>query len=157
MSKLLSRIFWQSHRFSNFQAPQLYQVLQARAQVFGIEQQSLYQDCDDLDQVSWHLIAWSGEELAAYARVIDPACKYPEPALGRLLVVPNFRRQGLAQELVRRALLYGNHTFAGLGMRMTAQTYLIQFYQGFGFQVVSEEFLINEIPHVEMYRSAGEL
>ncbi len=141
---------WQSGRLKNLTTEQLYQILAARSAVFVVEQKSLYQDCDGLDGDSWHLVAWDNQTLAGYLRVIDPGHKFPEPRLGRVLTMPPYRRQGLAKQLVQRALEYVHATWPGQGMRMTAQTYLIAFYQGLGFSVTSPEFLINDIPHVEM-------
>ena len=36
---------------------------------------------------------------------------------------------------------------------MSAQLYLIKFYQNFGFVSVGEEYLEDEIPHIKMIRN----
>ena len=44
-------------------------------------------------------------------------------------------------------LLYGK-----VANRISAQSYLIPFYQYFGFKTVGEEYLEDDIPHTEMLR-----
>ena len=36
------------------------------------------------------------------------------------------------------------------GIRISAQEYLLKFYEGFSFEQVSESYLEDDIPHVEM-------
>ena len=37
-------------------------------------------------------------------------------------------------------------------VRISAQSYLQRFYEGFGFRVVSAPYLEDDIPHLEMLR-----
>ena len=41
---------------------------------------------------------------------------------------------------------------ATAAVRISAQSYLQRFYEGFGFRVVSAPYLEDDIPHVEMLR-----
>ncbi len=54
-------ISWQLVSFAELSPFQLYAILQARSAVFVMEQNCAYQDMDDCDQLSQHLIAWTDE------------------------------------------------------------------------------------------------
>ncbi len=141
---------WQWARIDELSARDFHAAKLLRDAVFVVEQNCVYQDADALDLVSWHLLGWSGDRLAAYLRVVDPGSNYPEPSLGRVLSSPAFRGQGLGQQLVAEALQRCATTWPGQPNRISAQQYLLQFYQGFGFVPVGETYLEDGIPHVEM-------
>ncbi|MDR7379707.1 ElaA protein [Rhodoferax ferrireducens] len=147
------RVQWA--RLDGLSARELHAALQLRSAVFVVEQNCVYHDVDDYDLQCWHLLAWSGDQLAAYLRVTDPGSKYPEPSLGRVLTAPAFRGQGLGQLLLTEALQRCAQTWPGQPNRISAQHYLLKFYQGFGFAPVSEVYQEDEIPHVEMLRPAA--
>ena len=64
---------WTLYSFDQLTAPQLYALLQARSEVFVLEQQCPYQDLDGKDHQALHLCCWSGrEDLLAYARLLPP-------------------------------------------------------------------------------------
>jgi len=124
-----------------------------RDAVFVVEQNCVYQDTDAFDLQCWHLLLWSGQDLAAYLRVTDPGSKYAEPSLGRVLTAPAYRGQGLGQVLLTEALRRCASSWPGQANRIGAQHYLLKFYQSFGFEPVSEIYLEDGIPHVEMLRA----
>jgi len=142
-------------RLDDLSARDLHAALQLRSAVFVVEQNCVYHDVDDYDLQCWHLLAWSGDQLAAYLRVTDPGGKYPEPSLGRVLTAPAFRGQGLGQLLLVEALARCAQAWPGQANRISAQYYLLKFYQGFGFEPVSEIYQEDDIPHVEMLRPAA--
>jgi ElaA protein len=43
--------------------------------------------------------------------------------------------------------------YGSVPIKISAQSYLIQFYQKFGFHSVGEEYLEDDIPHTAMIRS----
>ena len=139
-------------RLDDLTARQFHAAKLLRDAVFVVEQNCVYQDTDAYDLQCWHLLAWSGDQLAAYLRVTDPGSKFPEPSLGRVLTALAFRGQGLGQQLVGQALQCCGDTWPGQANRISAQLYLLKFYQGFGFEPVSEVYQEDEIPHVEMLR-----
>jgi ElaA protein len=141
---------WQWARLPDLSAPQFHAAMVLRESVFIVEQNCVYQDADAYDPHSWHLLGWAGDSLAAYLRVTDPGTKYPEPSLGRVLSAPAWRGQGLGQQLLTEALRCCAATWPGQPNRISAQQYLLQFYQGFGFVPVGPAYLEDGIPHVEM-------
>ena len=147
-------MYWQWCRLDELTTAQLYAVLSAREAVFVLEQNCAYQELDGLDLEAMHLIAWDGEshEVAAYLRVLAPGIKYAEPAIGRVLTSQKFRNQGLGRTLVSTGLTHVEKTYPGHAVRISAQAHLEQFYRSLGFEVTSEPYLEDGIPHVEMLR-----
>jgi len=146
-------IQWQWHRFGDLSAPQLYAVCAAREAVFVVEQSCPYQELDGLDLDAMHLIGWSGSEVAAYLRVLGPGVRYAEPSIGRVLTSRPFRGTGIGRTLVEMSLEYIDRHYPGRQVRISAQAHLERFYGSLGFQTVSERYLEDDIPHVEMLRS----
>ncbi len=69
--------------------------------------------------------------------------------IGRVCTAPKARGTGLSAQLVTAALgLVGPYTTYVLD----AQSYLVDFYVGFGFTPTGPEFLDEGIPHVPMRR-----
>ena len=61
------------------------------------------------------------------------------------------RKQGLAELLINKAinLVCEKESRA---IRISAQCYLEKYYEKFGFLKASEEYLEDDIPHIEMLR-----
>ena len=70
-------IEWQWRRYADLSSLEIYTIFAARQAVFIVEQNSPYLDMDGKDFDAWHLIAWSGKEVAAYLLELgaDPAAK----------------------------------------------------------------------------------
>jgi ElaA protein len=143
---------WQCSRLDGFSATQLYALLAAREAVFVVEQNCSYQEADGLDREAVHLVAWSGPEVAAYLRVLGPHTRFAEPSIGRVLTTLPFRGKGLGRAAMSRALAYAGSVYRGRNLRISAQTYLESFYASFGFRAVTEPYLEDDIPHIEMLR-----
>ncbi len=138
-------------------AVELARIYRARQEVFSIEQNCVYLDADEADEQSHHLAAWSpGQALPlAYARLVDPGVKYAEPSMGRVITTAAARGSGLGRELVRRVLALSDEVHPGQGIRISAQSRLLRFYNEFGFGAVGEDYLEDGIPHIEMLHPGG--
>lgn len=147
-------IHWQWCVLDELSPRQLYALCAAREAVFVVEQNCPYQELDGLDGGARHLIGWSGSEIAAYLRVLDPGVRYQEPSIGRVLTAKDFRGTGIGRTLVALSLEHLAERHPSWGVRISAQAYLERFYASFGFQVVSPPYLEDDIPHVEMLRPA---
>lgn len=148
-------LLWQIKKFTNLSSTELYKILQLRAQVFVVEQQSIFLDIDDQDQDAWHIcVANSAAQLIAYARIIVPNFNSQTISFGRVCIALEYRRLGLGKQLVSFTikqidLLFGNE----IKIIISAQTYLIKFYQNFGFKIISDEYLSEDgILHIDMQR-----
>jgi ElaA protein len=143
-------IDWRWYDLEELSNQELYRLLAAREAVFVVEQACAYQELDGLDGQARHLVAWDGEAVTACLRLLAPGVRFAEPSIGRLLTGRAWRGQGLGREAVTRALEEATRLYPGQPIRISGQTYLEHFYAGFGFERVSEPYLEDGIPHVEM-------
>ncbi len=150
-------MFWSWYTFDELPASLLYDLLALRSAVFVVEQQSIYQDLDGLDQRALHLICHddTGAPVACL-RLLPPGLKYPESSIGRVIVAAGKRGSGLGQELMRRGLEQADALYPGQGNRLSAQCYLIDFYRSFGYRPVGEPYDEDGIAHIEMERRTAE-
>lgn len=148
-------VSWRCARLEALTPRELQRIHEARQRVFVVEQRCAFQDADRSDERSAHLAAWSADgELLAYARIVDPGVKYPEPSIGRVLTAAPIRGSGLGRELLRRTIAACGEAFPGCGIRISAQHRLERFYRDAGFVCVGEPYLEDELPHIEMLRGA---
>lgn len=139
--------------FNELTSAELYLILRLRSEVFVVEQECIYQDIDNFDQDALHVCAYVGNELQAYARIIKPEVKYTgATSIGRVLTNPNNRSRGLGKEILTAAIKYCNETWPSLPITISAQQYLEKFYSDVGFNKMSEPYLEDDIPHIEMTR-----
>ncbi len=145
-----SDLKWQWCRLGELSAEQLYAVLAERVAIFVVEQNCAYQELDGLDQDADHLIVWSGNAVAGYLRVLGPGTRFADPSIGRIITTKSFRGSGLGRDLVAKGIERVRLRYPGRPVRISAQAYLEKFYEAFGFKTVSEQYLEDGIPHVEM-------
>lgn len=142
-------------RFESLDALAVYEIIQARESVFVVEQQCPYQEVDGADIDAWHLRIHLEGKLAAYARVVDAGIKYPQPSIGRVMVLQPFRRLRIGRALMAEAVKFTELHYPNEGIKIGAQIYLKDFYSTFGFESVSEPYDEDGIVHIEMVRSSG--
>ena len=152
--RLPTEIDWRACRFGELSPVELARIYRARQLVFAIEQQCAYLDADEYDEVAHHLAAWSPQHAVplAYARLVNPGCKYAEPSMGRVITTAPARGLGLGRELVRRVIEYSALVHPGQAIRISAQERLASFYADFGFSAVGLPYIEDGIPHLEMLR-----
>jgi ElaA protein len=144
------QVNWTWLRFADLGVDNLHDALQLRCRVFILEQ-GPYLDVDGIDRQSWHLLGRDdASALVAYLRVVDPAVKYAEPSIGRVITAPEVRGSGLGRTLMREGLAGCAVRWPGQAVRISAQARLQGFYAELGFSVASDEYLEDGIPHLEM-------
>ncbi len=150
-------ITWQLCPFEQLTTTQLYAILTLRQQVFVVEQQCVYQDCDGQDKNARHLFGWDdGYEqsaLVAYLRIRPPEKEGDSPAIGRIVIHPEMRGKGLGKEIMARCLRAIDEMYPNSVVTLSAQQYLIRFYEYFGFYIASEGYDEDGIPHIRMIRN----
>lgn len=148
----MARFIWTIAPFHELSVDLLYKILQARQDVFIIEQACLFPDIDSKDLEAVHVVAEEGGALAGYCRILGPGATFKEASIGRVITSKNFRGTGVGRELMRRAVDEATRLYPSSGIRISAQQYLEKFYSSFGFVTVSESYLEDGIPHVEMFK-----
>ena len=148
---------WRWCRFDALGVHELQHIYAARQRVFALEQQCIYLDVDGCDEQAYHLAAWSPtqREPLAYARVVDPGVKYDEVAIGRVLTWGAGRGCGLGRELVARSIEGAKAAWPTVPIRISAQSRLERFYEGFRFIAVGASYLEGGIAHTEMVLGAA--
>jgi ElaA protein len=152
LSTFSSDLKWRFCSFAELTVHELQRIHTARQQVFVIEQTCVYLDADERDAQSHHLAAWSSAHTLplAYARLVAPGVNYAEPSMGRVITTQAARGRGLGRELVKRVIENANTVYPGQGLRISAQSQLEAFYGAFGFVIVGERYLEDDMPHTEM-------
>jgi ElaA protein len=136
--------------FKELSVEELYEALKLRCAIFVIEQNCNYQDMDDKDQDSYHLLGYEGDKLVAYARILPKGLSYKEVSIGRVVVDKNFRGRSSGKELMKKAIETAKEIFNTNEIVISAQCYLEKFYGDFGFRSEGESYLEDDIPHIKM-------
>ncbi len=145
-------LHWKLKNFTELTAQEVYAILQVRAEVFVVEQNCPYLDADGNDDQALHLWAEQNGEIIAYCRLFGPGIKYKEPSIGRVLTKESARGTGAGKILMKLALEAIHTHFGTTECRISAQDYLLRFYEGFGFIATDHRYLEDDIPHTEMHR-----
>jgi ElaA protein len=141
-------------RFGDFSAALLYEALRFRQAIFVVEQGSPYPDLDGQDERAHHLLLRVDGALSGYVRLIP----YPDDAriaIGRVAVAAPLRRQGLARHMMAEALARCPRDFPDCTVTLTAQTYLVPFYESLGFRTTSAPYDDYGLRHVDMTQSSS--
>ena len=141
---------WICKSFNELTVGELYAVLQLRNMVFVVEQNCIYQDADDKDQYSYHLMCWDGHLLIAYTRILPAGISYAESSIGRVVVLPGARKNGAGKRLMEITIEKLLILFGRVPIKIGAQLYLKKFYESLGFQQCSDIYLEDGIQHIEM-------
>lgn len=130
---------------------ELYNILYLRNEVFIVEQKCPYQDCDGRDLDAYHLQYFDSDKLVGYLRILKPGVSYPEISIGRVLTKETHRHLKLGRLIMSESLQFIKEELAHCEIRISAQAYLEKFYQSLGFERSSENYLEDDIPHLEMF------
>jgi len=141
-------------KFSELTTIQLYQILRLRSEVFVVEQDCVYQDIDNYDQIAMHTVAYDKETLVAYARILPADTYFEEASIGRVITKESHRKLSLGHQLMQECISYIDNTFTEKTIKISAQQHLINFYNKLGFIPKGEGYLEDGIPHIAMYRGA---
>ena len=138
-------------KFSELSNNELYSILRLRNHVFIVEQKCPYDDIDGKDIKSQHLLLEDNGNLAGYLRILPKGLSFPQPSIGRVLVKKEYRGGGFAREMMQNAIQFIQIKWNEKEIKISAQVYLKSFYKSLGFKEVSEPYLEDDIPHVDMF------
>ncbi|MBQ3019835.1 MAG: GNAT family N-acetyltransferase [Clostridia bacterium] len=135
-------------KFEELDVSELYEIMQARAEVFVVEQECAYQDLDGVDKEAYHVYLRENGELVAYLRVLDKGKRLDEVSVGRVISLK--RGLGLGKRLMRAGLQVAKEKFGATIVKVGAQVQAKGFYESVGFRQVSGEYDEDGIPHIYM-------
>jgi ElaA protein len=145
-------VTWQLKKFEDLTPPELYAILRLRTEVFVVEQTCIFQDMDNKDQPSYHLMGWEKDNLVAYTRLVPPGISYEEPSIGRVVTSPAARGSGIGKVLMEKSIEEINRLYGKTPIKLGAQLYLKKFYESLGFRQTSDIYDEDGIDHIEMIR-----
>ena len=134
----------QFHELSNIE---LYQLLQLRTEVFVVEQDCVYQDMDDKDFESLHLILLLDKNIAAYTRIYQ---SLEASHIGRVVVKKEHRKNDLGRLIMKESVDSCESEYGKQDIIISAQLYLLKFYSDLGFSSEGEIYLEDGIKHIRM-------
>ena len=135
-------------RFQELTTEELYRILKLRVAVFVVEQNCPYMELDDCDQNAVHVWLEDKDGIQAYLRVMDRGSGNESVSIGRVIAVK--RRQGLGSQVLSEGIRAAKDFFHADTVYLEAQVYAKGLYEKQGFRQISEEFLLDGIPHVKM-------
>ena len=142
---------WIIKKFKELNIEELYEICKARYEVFGCEQKVFQEnDFDNVDKDVYHLFLEDNGIIVAYARLIPGGIKYDGATIGRVLVLKEYRRKGIATELLERGIEFLQNQLNEKEIVISAQLYAKGLYEAVGFKIISDVYEEVEIPHVKM-------
>lgn len=148
----MNNITWDVKYFDNLTPFELYDIMKLRQDVFVIEQACFYHDLDNLDQKSFHVMGIRDGDVVACARILPPGMTHKECSIGRVITRATERGHGTGRTLMKKCLKFIDEEMLEEIVKISAQTYLLDFYGSLGFEKVSEEYIEDGIPHIDMIR-----
>lgn len=138
--------------FSDLELIELYDILKLRQEVFVVEQDCVYQDVDNKDQSAIHVMVHDhAERLVAYTRLLNKGISYDEYAsIGRVVNAQSVRGQGVGKAVMKLSMDLCQQFYPGLDIKISAQSYLEDFYSSLGFVPMNSYYLEDNIPHQAM-------
>lgn len=141
---------WEIKAFDQLSLQELYTILTLRTDVFVVEQACPYPEIDGKDPSCLHLLGTDNGELVAYLRILPAGLSYDEVSIGRVVIKPSHRGKGLGRLMMEQAIAYITTEWKESQIKIGAQAYLEKFYQSLGFEPISEVYLEDDIPHLDM-------
>jgi ElaA protein len=138
-------------KFDELTLNELYNILKLRSEVFVVEQKCIYQDLDDVDKTSYHFfIKEENDRIISYLRIFE---KDGETAqIGRVLTDEKERKKGYAFKLMEKGIEFCKNEMKKGKIYLEGQVYCHKFYLKLGFNIISDEFLEDGIPHYKMLK-----
>jgi len=147
---------WILKEFKDLTLEEFHSILQLRINVFVVEQDCPYPELDGKDKQAYHFFAFAEEDpsqIIAYTRIFKPGDYYTEAAIGRVVVHPDHRKDGLGYTLMKGSITQIEFLFKTKKIKIGAQTYLQKFYESLGFIKVGKDYIEDGIPHIYMKKS----
>lgn len=143
---------WQTKNFDELSKNELYDILKFRISIFMLEQKSLYEDLDNIDQEAFHFLGYDQQKIIAYGRVHIHSENH-FAVIRRVCIHPQYRDQKLGVQLIYKILKYTDTIKNLSGIELDAQCYLQKFYEKFGFNIDGAPYDDGGVMHVRMVKN----
>jgi ElaA protein len=147
---------WTCKYFEELTLNELYEIGRLRQEVFIVEQNCPYVDFDGRDPFCYHLMCFDeNNRLIAYSRIVPKGISYENYiSIGRVITSGTVRNSGIGRLLMLESIEACERLFGKVDIKISAQTYLLNFYSSLAFVSTGKEYLEDDIPHTEMIRKA---
>ena len=132
---------------SELSAKEIIEIFYERVKVFVVEQNCPYQEVDEADYLAKHVVLRENGEILGYTRIIN---RKADVTFGRVLITENARKRRLGKLLVETTLKEIAESYPQKAVNISAQHYLLGFYESFGFVATTDVYLEDDIPHIGM-------
>ena len=122
-----------------------------REEVF-IKEQGFQHEFDTIDDIAIHTVIYIDHQPAGCGRTYPDEHELGLWHLGRLAILPAYRKQGLGASLIQ-ALEQAASKQGAKQMLLSAQDHAIAFYQKNGYQPLGEFYMDEHVPHQDMKKS----
>jgi len=138
--------------FAELTVFELYDLLQLRSEIFVVEQDCVYQDLDGKDVYALHILGKKNGKIIAYTRCFKPGVYFAEASIGRVIVDAKQRKYRYGHDIMNASIEAIKDRYNSDSIKISAQSYLIKFYESHGFHTAGKEYLEDGIPHTEMIK-----
>ncbi|MDA9715263.1 GNAT family N-acetyltransferase [Bacteroidota bacterium] len=135
--------------YNDLSKDQFFDILKLRIEIFVVEQCCYYQELDNEDKEAFHVSIYNDGIIVAVGRII-PNLHNKEVKIGRIAVKMEHRKKGLAYKIMKDIMNFISKKYKNFSVLLSAQTYLIEFYQSFGFKEIGNTYLEDGIEHINM-------
>ena len=139
-----------TYTYQQLSKEKLYQIIRLRLEVFVLEQNCIYQDLDNKDQKAIHLVGEEDGKVIAYTRLFKKGDYFENASVGRVIVKKESRKKDYGKIIMQKSIEELKNEHNEENIEISAQKYLIKFYDDLGFKKIGEEYLEDNIPHIKM-------
>jgi len=153
---------WILKKYDELTLDEFHNILQLRINVFVVEQNCPYPELDGKDKMAYHFFALltdgkssvdkNSNQVIAYTRIFKPGEYYEQAAIGRVVVHPDFRKDGMGYKLIVKSIAQIKKIHKTTEIKIGAQTYLKKFYKSLGFRKIGDGYIEDGIPHIYMIK-----
>ena len=94
-------------KFDELTVMEMYEIARSRFEVFAMEQKIIQEpELDGVDKDCYQVFYMDNGRVIAYCRIVPAGIAYDNISLGRVLVLNDYRRKGLAQIMIKEALKF---------------------------------------------------
>ncbi|MBU3105685.1 GNAT family N-acetyltransferase [Clostridium gasigenes] len=146
-----SKLRFKTDGFYELTHDDIYEMAKVRYEVFACEQEiTCENDFDDKDKICKHTLVYYEDKLVGYCRILPAGLAYEKPSIGRVLVLKEFRKNYIAQEMMKKSTDFVREYWMENEIILSSQLYAKRLYEAVGFEVISDVYDEAGIPHVKM-------
>ena len=146
-------MIWEIKEWSELSTKEVENIFSLRSEVFIVEQNCVYQDIDQKDQLALHVFLKKNNQIIAYTRIFKPNDYFKYSSIGRVVVLKNERGSKIGSQIMNFSIKKIEEIFNEKKIKISAQKHLINFYKKLGFLVIGDEYLEDGIPHIAMVKN----